>query len=137
MKQKIISIIVLGILTACNSTSQNKSSGEHSDSSLNTNTKSTELTGKWLQPIPGQEKEKQGFELHNNGVATSLNMHTLLYDQWKVSHDTLFLWYHTEGVRNVSNDIDTLLIKRLDNNQLTVKSLIGSSGMEQTYYKEK
>lgn len=137
MKQKTISLIAFGILTACNPSSQNKSSGENSVPSLNPNAKGIELTGKWLQPIPGQEKEKQGFELHDNGVASSLNMHTLLYDQWKVSRDTLFLWYHTEGVRNVSNDIDTLLIKSLDNNQLTVTPLIGSSGMEQTYNKEK
>ncbi|SDI84434.1 lipocalin-like domain-containing protein [Chryseobacterium jejuense] len=137
MKQKIISLIALGILTACNPSSQNKSSGENSDLSLNTDAKTTELRGKWLQPIPGQEKEKQGFELHDNGVASSLNMHTLLYDQWRVSHDTLYLWYHTEGVQNMSNDIDTLLIKKLDNNQLTVTSLIGNSGMEQTYNKEK
>ncbi|MDW9378791.1 lipocalin family protein [Chryseobacterium sp. JV558] len=118
--KKTISVIILGILVSCNPSTQNKNSKVHTDTSEDQNSLKTKLAGKWLQPIPGQENEKQGFELKENGVASSLNIHTLLYDQWKVSHDTLFVWYHTEGIRQVSNDIDTLLIKKLTDDQLTV-----------------
>lgn len=134
--QKALSLMMLGILTACTSskkenTKVNSESGDH--------IRMAELVGKWIQPVPGQENKKQGIELHGNGVATSINMHTLLYEQWEVSHDTLFLWYHTEGVKQVSSDIDKLLIKKLDNKSLTISSLVGNSksNIEQTYNKEK
>lgn len=134
--QKALSLMMLGILTACTSskkenTKVNSESGDH--------IRMAELVGKWIQPVPGKENEKQGIELHDNGVATSINMHTLLYEQWEVSHDTLFLWYHTEGVKQVSSDIDKLLIKKLDNKSLTILSLVGNSksNIEQTYNKEK
>ena len=39
------------------------------------------LTGKWIQPIPGQETEKQGFRLNSDGTASSINMHTVIYDK--------------------------------------------------------
>ncbi|MEJ5049318.1 lipocalin family protein [Chryseobacterium culicis] len=138
MRQKKISLIILGILTACTSPKK-ENKKEDSNTVSPVNTPKTDLIGKWVQPIPGQESEKQGFELRNDGMAASINMHTLLYDQWKVSHDTLFLWYHTEGVRQVSSDIDTLLIKKLDDKSLTILSVVGNSGAndEQTYSKEK
>lgn len=137
MKKKVLSLIILGILAAC--TSPKKENTEViSDKASDVK---AELAGKWVQPIPGQENERQGIELRDNGTAVSINMHTLLYEQWKVSHDTLFLWSRTVGVAqpSTSSDIDTLLIKKLDNTSLTVVSLIGDpkNNVAQTYSKEK
>jgi hypothetical protein len=134
--QKALSLMILGILTAC---TQKETTEVNPESVSDNNVRMTELVGKWIQAIPGQENEKQGIELHENGVARSINMTTLLYEQWEVSHDTLFLWYHTEGIRQVSSDIDKLLIKKLDNTSLTILSLAGNSksNIEQTYNKEK
>ncbi|WP_106915789.1 lipocalin-like domain-containing protein [Chryseobacterium aurantiacum] len=132
--KKTISLIILGILTACNSP---KKENVTADSEA----KRAELIGKWVQPIPGQENENQGIELREDGVAASINMHTLLYEKWKVSHDTLYLWSRTVGVSqpSVSSDIDTLLIKKLDNKSLTILSLLGEpkNNVAQTYSKEK
>ncbi len=140
MKQKTISIIILSILAACTSPKkENIKTDPNTTSDLNS--KRAELIGKWVQPIPGQENEKQGIELRDNGIAVSINMHTLLYEQWKVSHDTLFLWSRTVGVAqpSASSDIDTLLIQKLDHKSLTVVSLIGDqkNNLAQTYNKEK
>lgn len=133
MKKQTILWLALGALTACNSPSGSKTS----DSTQDFNSQKVRLVGKWLQPIPGMEGEKQGFELFENGVATSLNIHTLQYDKWLVTQDTLFLWYHTEGVKQVSNGVDTLLIKKLDINNLVISSLGANSTDEETYIKEK
>lgn len=134
--KKAISLVILGILASCNPSTQNKNTKESTETSSDPNSPKAKLIGKWLQPIPGQEKEKQGFELNENGVATSVNIHTLLYDKWKVSDDTLFLWYHTTGVRQVSNDIDTLLIKKLSDDQLTI-SYLRNPNFELIYNKGK
>ncbi len=135
--QKTLSLMILGILAAC-IPPKKENTKLNSESVSDTNVQMAELVGKWIQPIPGRENEKQGIELHDNGVATSINMHSLLYEQWEISHDTLFLWYHTQGVRQVSSDLDTLLIKQLDNKSLTILSLAGNStsNTEQTYNKE-
>ncbi|MDQ1856027.1 MULTISPECIES: lipocalin family protein [unclassified Chryseobacterium] len=135
--QKALSLMILGILTACSSPKK-ENTKVNSESVSNANIQMAALTGKWVQPIPGQKNGKQGIEFHANGVATSINRHTLLYEQWEVSHDTLFLWYHTEGIRQVSSDIDTLLIKKLDHQSLVVLSLAGdsTSNIEEIYHKE-
>ncbi|WPO92854.1 lipocalin family protein [Chryseobacterium sp. HR92] len=134
--KKAISLVILGVLASCNPSTQNKNLKESTETSSDPNSQKTKLIGKWLQPIPGQEKEKQGFELNENGVAASVNIHTLLYDKWKVSDDTLFLWYHTAGVRQVSNDIDTLLIKKLSDDQLII-SYLRNPNFELVYNKGK
>ncbi|MEF9478793.1 hypothetical protein OWR28_14715 [Chryseobacterium sp. 1B4] len=133
MKKQAMLWIALGILTACTSPSGNK----NSDSTKDFNTQRARLVGKWLQPIPGMESEKQGFELYENGVATSLNIHTLQYDKWMVMQDTLFLWYHTEGVQQVSDGVDTLIIKKLNINNLVVAPIGTNSTNEESYTKEK
>jgi len=133
MKKQTILWISLVALTACNSPSGNK----NSDSAKDFSSQRTKLLGKWLQPISGMESEKQGFELYDNGVATSLNIHTLQYDKWMVAQDTLFLWYHTEGVKQVSNGVDTLIIKKLDINNLVISPAGANSTEEEAYTKDK
>lgn len=43
------------------------------------------ILGSWLQPIPGMEPQMQGINIMEGGKAESINMHTLLYDSWKLS----------------------------------------------------
>src|SRR5690242_15836414 len=47
------------------------------------------LIGKWLRPVPGRDKETQGFDLRKDGSAHSINMYTLVYEKWTLSNDTL------------------------------------------------
>ncbi|UCA61813.1 lipocalin family protein [Chryseobacterium rhizoplanae] len=133
MKKQAILCITLGILSSCNPSSQNKGTDASTDQTINRGN----LLGKWLQPIPGMENEKQGFELFDNGIAASLNIHTLQYDKWTVAKDTLFMWYHTEGVKQVSSGIDTLLIQKLDSSNLIIGSPNAKPEDFETYSKEK
>ena len=81
---------------------------------------STLLPGKWMQPVPGIDSILQGMDLRKNGKAISINMHTLLYDKWKLAHDTLMLWSHTDGVENPVSAIDTMLIRTLNDSALVL-----------------
>ncbi|MBT2620605.1 lipocalin family protein [Chryseobacterium sp. ISL-6] len=121
---------------ACNSPSKSQEETNSSKGSSSSFSKD-KLVGKWLQPIPGMEAEKQGFELHKDGSASSLNIHTLLYDKWEKSGDTLLLWYHTEGVKVLSNSVDTLLIKKLDDTNLIVSQGRSNGENDETYTKDK
>lgn len=94
------------------------------------------LFGRWLQPIPGEEDESQGFVLNKDYTATSLNIHTLLYEKWALSQDTLFLWSHTQGVNLYSENIDTLLIKKLTEKELVIAPA-NAKDIEERYIKEK
>ena len=55
------------------------------------------MEGKWIQPIPGQENHVQGFALHADGSAQSINMATLLYKSWRTQGDTLVLYGQSIG----------------------------------------
>ncbi|GEP95068.1 lipocalin-like domain-containing protein [Chitinophaga cymbidii] len=81
---------------------------------------STLLPGRWMQPVPGIDSILQGMDLRKNGKAVSINMHTLLYDKWKLAHDTLILWSHAEGVENPAPAIDTMLVKTLNDSVLVL-----------------
>lgn len=48
------------------------------------------IVGSWVEPIPGMEGV-QGFKLTSDGVATSINMATLLYNSWTLDNGTLYL----------------------------------------------
>jgi hypothetical protein len=81
---------------------------------------STLIPGRWLQPVQGIDSVMQGFNLKKNGKAESVNMHSRLYDKWKLLQDTLLLWSHAEGVKDTVPVIDTLLIKMLNDTSLVV-----------------
>ncbi|MDR6404051.1 MULTISPECIES: lipocalin family protein [Chryseobacterium] len=136
MKKNAIAMITFGILAACNPPSQAKN-GNSSSSEAQDSGNKAKLIGQWLQPIPGMESEKQGFQLYEDGTAASVNMHTLKYEKWGNSGDTLFLWNHSEGVKIPSSSIDTLVIKKLDGLQLVVSPVGSSPSYEETYAKGK
>ncbi|RNA63273.1 hypothetical protein D1631_15740 [Chryseobacterium nematophagum] len=142
MKNKGILIILSALFVAC--TSPKKEEAAAADTTATTTeapasqeVNKDQLVGKWLQPIPGQENQKQGFQLNKDNTASSLNIHTLLYDKWEVTNDKLLLWSHTEGVKEASLSVDTLLIKKLTETELVVSPLKGGPADEQTYKKEK
>ncbi|MEF9478792.1 hypothetical protein OWR28_14710 [Chryseobacterium sp. 1B4] len=92
------------------------------------------LVGKWLHPIAGQQRERQGFELEENGNAASVNIYTLQYNKWNVSDDTLHLWYSTEIVDLASKGIDTFLIKEIDDSEIILSPIIRSNISDTEYY---
>ena len=49
------------------------------------------LTGTWVEPVPGLSDMEQGFTLHSDGTAESVNMATLTTERWKTDGDRLVL----------------------------------------------
>lgn len=76
------------------------------------------LSGCWIQPIPGQPQDIQGMELMPDGRARSINMHTLLYTDWRLDGDQLTLKGISIGNRNSSGFTVTFTIGRLSKNTL-------------------
>ena len=132
MKTLLASAMAILMIASCNQTS-NTNTSEKQDSPDN----SQKLVGRWLQPIPGQENQQQGFELKTDHSAESVNTNTMKYEKWKLSKDTLLLWGHTEGVAEQSSFTDTLLIKKISESELVTSYKGGSKEDEQTYHKEK
>ncbi|WP_142718491.1 lipocalin family protein [Chryseobacterium rhizoplanae] len=134
--KKLILLTFACMLSACNPFSEKKITKGFSSTASVPNPYREKLIGKWLQPIAGQQKEKQGFELQENGTASSLNIHTLLYDGWKLSEDTIYLSYHTEGVKLISKGIDTLVIKEVDDSELILSPIGINVSDAEFYHKE-
>lgn len=87
-----------------------------------------QILGRWTEPIPGMEKEMQGFEILPDSSAKSINSATLLYIKWWLKQDTLTLvtrsiGNHTEGIdttsyRIVAHTQDSLILK---NNEIILR----------------
>ncbi|QEH40061.1 lipocalin family protein [Chitinophaga sp. XS-30] len=97
----------------------------------------TLLPGKWIQPVPGIDSILQGIELRKNGKAVSVNMHTLLYDKWELSHDTLILWSHAEGVENAGPAIDTMLVRALNDTALVLFPINAAAGYLERFTRQR
>ncbi|MDV2444917.1 hypothetical protein CMV00_14115 [Elizabethkingia anophelis] len=135
IQYKYLAFVFFIILFACKAPAPKKNVSFPSDMKKVALTKEN-LYGKWMQPIPGEEDESQGFVLHKDYTAGSLNIHTLLYERWALSQDTLFLWSHTQGVSLFSENIDTLLIKKLTERELIIAPA-NAKDVEERYIKEK
>jgi hypothetical protein len=96
------------------------------------------LIGKWLRPVPGRDKETQGFDLRKDGSAYPINMHTLVYEKWALSKDTLLLWNHTEGVheKDSAATVDTTLVKELTDTTLVIFPVKAAEGYLEEYEKK-
>ncbi len=84
---------------------------------------SSDLTGKWMQSVPGQPNIRQGIVLEENGKASSVNMYTLQYEAWEQQDDRLILSGKSVGNHQTIPFQDTLIIERL-----TPDSLIARKG---------
>lgn len=63
------------------------------------------IMGSWIQPIPGMESQNQGIKIMEGGKAESINMHTLLYNTWKLTGPNDFGKYTlTLTGRSIGND---------------------------------
>jgi hypothetical protein len=49
------------------------------------------LLGSWIETMPGSECEFQGFTLHHDGTASSINMASVEYKRWTLSNGKLIL----------------------------------------------
>lgn len=92
----------------------------------------TDITGSWVQPIPGQESNMQGFTLEKGGKASSINMYTLKYESWERKGNKLILTGLSIGNRQTIPFSDTLSIEKL-----TQDSLILDGGDYKTSYSRK
>lgn len=75
--------------------------------------KAIDLTGTWLQPVPGQTGGwMQGMELRADGSACSVNMYTLLLDTWQREGDKLIITGKSVGNGLSIAFTDTLTIDK-------------------------
>jgi hypothetical protein len=83
------------------------------------------LMGSWVEKTPDDEKIYQGFTLHSDGSASSINTDILLYKKWKVQGDTITLLVESRGLGVESQDIETYAFEHVSKNRLLLK--IGNS----------
>lgn len=97
-----------------------------------------QLVGIWLRPVPGRDKETQGFDLREDGSAHSINMYTFIYEKWALSRDTLLLWNHIEGVhqKDSAATVDTTLIRTLTDTTLVLFPVKAADGYLEKYEKK-
>lgn len=79
------------------------------------------LQGEWVEPIPGMSGQYQGFVLKNDGVASSINMATIQYEQWKQEGDLLLLSGKSIGNHQTIAFTDTLSINKITKDSLMLK----------------
>ncbi len=90
----------------------------------------SDIEGRWIQPVPGMEGMTQGFCIEKGGKASYINMATLQYDTWEQDGNLLILTGKSIGNKQTCGFSDTLLIKELTDNTLTL--LKGESEMRFT-----
>ncbi len=79
------------------------------------------LVGEWIQPIPGMENQMQGIKLEEKGKASSINMHTLVYEQWEYKGEKLLLSGKSIGNGQTISFTDELSIKKLTKDSLVLQ----------------
>lgn len=127
MKKSILAIATG--LTLMISSCQNSPTKTEEQPKLTSETKpvndSTFLMGSWVQPIPGSEKEVQGFTLKNDGSAQSINMATMLYKNWRYEPGKLTLVSESIGNKTSSIDTITYQILKMTDKELELKEGAG------------
>lgn len=83
------------------------------------------LEGVWTEPVPGMADARQGIALKADGGAASVGMATLLYERWQRQGDRLIL-----SGRSLGNGVeiafsDTLEIRELSGDRLTLRRTDG------------
>jgi len=80
------------------------------------------FVGSWVEPIPGNESEVQGFTLNEDGSASSINMNTLLYQKWVLKKGQLILTAKSIGNHTSSVDDMVYSIELIGKNSLTINN---------------
>ena len=94
---------------------------------------STSIVGAWVEPVPGMEGQVQGINIGEGGIASSVNMATLVYESWKQEGDQLVLTGKSIGNGQTIEFADTMAIKKLTPDSL----ILDNQGMEIRYAKQK
>ena len=89
--------------------------------------------GAWVEPVPGMEGQVQGINIEEGGIASSVNMATLVYESWKQEGDQLVLTGKSIGNGQTIEFADTMAIKNLTPDSL----ILDNQGMEIRYAKQK
>ena len=89
----------------------------------------TDVSGTWLQPVPGLPGMEQGFTLAADGKASSVGMATLQYETWRQEDDRLILTGKSIGNGQTIAFTDTVRIERL-----TAASLVLTKGTQPFAY---
>ena len=111
MKKKMLAAtLLMGLLAACGGNSAS-------------------IVGSWVEPVPGLE----GIKMEEGGVASSVNMATLVYESWKQEGTKLILTGKSIGNGQTIEFVDTMDIKRLTADSL----VLDNQGMEIRYAKQK
>ena len=78
------------------------------------------IQGKWVEPNPINADEVQGFELKQDGTASSINMATLTFQQWNLENGELLLKSQSIGNGQTIEGTDTLRIDKLNADSLVL-----------------
>lgn len=109
-----IALISGTLFTSCNNDpKKSKDNLEEQKSTIDTKL----LVGSWED----QSESALNFSLLSDGTAQSDNMETLVYKQWNVKNNQLYLV--AESIGNRTSSIDTMVydIQQLDENQMVLK----------------
>ena len=79
------------------------------------------ITGKWVQPVPGMQQMEQGFTLESGGKASSVNMATLKYETWEEKDGSLILSGKSIGNGQTIAFTDTFAIEELTQDRLVLR----------------
>ncbi len=80
------------------------------------------IIGSWVEPIPGNETNVQGFCLNKDGSANSINMHTLVYLKWEINKDQLILTVKSIGNHTSSIDQEEYIIEQISQDRLKLNN---------------
>ena len=128
MKKAIL--IVIGatglIIISCQNSSQSDPHDISDSQALVTrNTDTAKLIelmyGTWLQPNPINEKEVQGFKLNKDGSAESINMATLIYRNWWINDQHLYLVRESKGNKQTITDTIVFPVLHVTDQELILK----------------
>jgi len=128
MKKAIL--IVIGatglIIISCQNSSQSDPHDINDSQALVTrNTDTAKLIelmhGTWLQPNPINEKEVQGFKLNKDGSAESINMATLIYRNWWINDQHLYLVRESKGNKQTITDTIVFPVLHVTDQELILK----------------
>ena len=107
------------LITSCQNTNKdaNQDHTDHSKIEKSAVADTNSLIGSWED----QSEKALHFTLNGDGTAQSDNMTTLLYQQWSVKDDQLFLV--AKNVGNKQTYIDTIVysIQKLNDSELIIK----------------
>lgn len=94
---------------------------------------SAEITGNWIEPVPGMPEQFQGISFMEDGSAQSINMATLQYESWDRIGNVIFLKGKSIGNDQTIEFTDTLVITGITADSLKV----ARGGQETSYARQK